>query len=1819
MADDVAPLEPDKAPDQAPLPPPVPEPTEADQQSEAAGAREAAGRTPRRRAEQPAEAPSPAAPTGDGNPYAQFATDPKDNGIDLMERQRINRQEAFYRGSIAGSSRLATMAHIASTPDGPDVTPERRKVNDDLRKEFVGIKADLAAYDNMKPWGTTLEAATSLAGQLEGTMISPESWIGWGAKGATWVGRTLRAGLQQGAIQGAVDPVVQGLNIGAGIQDSYDPMRTATATALGSIIGSSAHVIGEGAGRVIGQGMLRREMNQLAEQDAAFESDILGRRMAQDLEQGTDRGEVPASPAEATSPEVTPEAQRAKASEREGTATAAEPAKAEGTEPIERGFSDAVADERVKLANSQGAVREKGLNERARHQAFEGEAGEHLQRLVDRYGMDPTTVRLSNLYKHYDRQPGQSVDYALEEAIGRWDSAEERAAIQTVHDPEMDRELAEWARQYDLESGRSSDRDLHQDSTQFGRFERTLPGTSGVFRTYSPHHIPIEEEIPFEHTLSEPHEAEGSHPAPGSDAQPGTGQGVAGGGEGAPVGGERGAGRPNSESRAAASAEGIGPEQRRSGPSERSQSGEPELEAIAQRRMGGKLGDEQDRATTVGPSPQASPAQDIAIRSLQQQSMDLAKALDIPVREGRVQIKNAGGTFNTRTGVVRVREVPDFEIVAHEAGHAIEKKAGPQLTALTQRHGFEMMALDYDQGPQGRRVNEGFAEWVRRYIGNPAHAEQVAPNFTADFRQYMGAEHPDILSSLDKAAETYRAYLQAPSVDAVGAVRRTVDENPKGFAKVRSDVKEQGLPLVIKSAIQSIYTGLMDNNAPVTRAVRELALAIREKTGAPLDLKAADNPDILFRLSKRSQQGAVRSMMDGVYPYHEITPSGPSLANAITTATGKASVWGKWEPEALAQFDNYLIARRAEFLWRKFDAGDLPNPPAAFSRADAITAMADLEKLNPNLRNASDMVHGYSRELLRKRFDAGLIDRDLYDKLLAEEFYVPFMRDMSDKPGAGGGAGGAEGPGTVQTVRRMVGSSRDIKSPLESLMMQTFLVERTIKDNDVWNALADLGAKAGTEGGKYIEEIPAHEARKLTTDVSAILEEKARSAGMTANDAKIFVSDIGNTLGEDPILGSYFKMEQTKARGEPIVFTKRGGNLKAYRVMSEKEGHALYETLTQAPEPVTDVWLQVVGASSTLLRSTITTNPTFAISNYIRDQVAASILRSDYVPFVSGARGIADEVLQRDSAKHYALAGGVAGGAATGPVEHAIEADINALAKQGYAVQRLTSIKGVLELASITEAGTRNSIFGKVFEAKKLQGLSDYEAMTEAAFQAQDMLDFSRHGSRTMAIRTLLPFLNAHMQGLDKAKRALLDPIYNRVRSGVVFVKDSADFKNAMVGLTKFAGIGGALGAMGAAISWEKEGYRDASTYLKGTNFVIPLGGKLLVVPKPFELSIGYTAGEYAYARLAKDDPRAARQFAEAAWQSLQPPNPFTDLPLLSPVASLMYGKNSLTGADIVPGALQRLPPEQQYNDRTSEVAKSLGSMTGLSPMKIDYGIGAVFGTWGRDVMALSQGLNEDSPAKSFDNSVFLRRFIKDPTSSSDIVTKFWDFMGQTTGKYNQAVAGYDALTKGFADPARGQAYLDKLPSAERAFVTLKSAGNEDGKAAFNADEKRLHPLQRAYDAVSLLGNLRRELSDNSFRDFETLTRLKLDPEKRRDLISNIRELSQMEMRNALVIMKEPGYEGRPVLDTRDTMDKIQNLSPEIAKEVATRYATARIYTTASVQAAWPRLRDELVHNGSDADIKDLSLDAKADGYEFSGERVRRPVKRRVQMSGASP
>jgi hypothetical protein len=180
---------------------------------------------------------------------AQSAPEEETDEPSLRERMRLNLSDAYYRGTLLGASRLAGLAHLAATPDEPGLDPDRKRVHDDLRREYQQIVADLAHYDRMRSSGSIGELGASALGQFGGGLLSPEGWIGAGAKGAEAAGRIVRGVLQQGALSGAIDPLLQALNISAGVQERYDPARNVSSAVGGAVTGGALR----GAHEAIGQ------------------------------------------------------------------------------------------------------------------------------------------------------------------------------------------------------------------------------------------------------------------------------------------------------------------------------------------------------------------------------------------------------------------------------------------------------------------------------------------------------------------------------------------------------------------------------------------------------------------------------------------------------------------------------------------------------------------------------------------------------------------------------------------------------------------------------------------------------------------------------------------------------------------------------------------------------------------------------------------------------------------------------------------------------------------------------------------------------------------------------------------------------------------------------------------------------------------------------------------------------------------------------------------------------------------------------------------------------------------------------------------------------------------------------------------------------------------------------------------------------------------------------------------------------------------------------------------------------------------------------
>jgi hypothetical protein len=134
--------------------------------------------------------------------------------------------------------------------------------------------------------------------------------------------------------------------------------------------------------------------------------------------------------------------------------------------------------------------------------------------------------------------------------------------------------------------------------------------------------------------------------------------------------------------------------------------------------------------------------------------------------------------------------------------------------------------------------------------------------------------------------------------------------------------------------------------------------------------------------------------------------------------------------ENLDEFDQYLIARHAKDL-REFGIKTGRN-------VEKDTQL--IEELSPIYEEQAKKVTQYSQDLLNYISDAGLISKETAEALKNKyPNYVPFNRVFNEleKTKNLGTGGGVSSLSKQSVVKKIIGSEREVESPLESLLSKT--------------------------------------------------------------------------------------------------------------------------------------------------------------------------------------------------------------------------------------------------------------------------------------------------------------------------------------------------------------------------------------------------------------------------------------------------------------------------------------------------------------------------------------------------------------------------------------------------------------------------------------------------------------------------------------------------------------------------------------------------------------------------------------------------------------
>lgn len=1195
----------------------------------------------------------------------------------------------------------------------------------------------------------------------------------------------------------------------------------------------------------------------------------------------------------------------------------------------------------------------------------------------------------------------------------------------------------------------------------------------------------------------------------------------------------------------------------------------------------------------------AGMAADPAFVRVQDISQALSDALEaVAVRAGRVQGQKASGTYNTVSGVIRVAKPDDFDVLAHELGHHLEVNIGRPINELMRSHAGELDGMAYEGADPASLTKEGFAEFMRLMVTNPAAAGRQAPQFDTALRGLLASEYPDVLAAIDGASRAWRAWLDQPSADAVAStivsgVRKT------GVDAVRQQLQRSGLADTTAQHLDRWYSSYVDTLQPMTRAVRELARVYKGNTGNLLNLEAIDNPEKILRMGQSSHQTALADLHDGVAPYAGGGAGGPASASfrdALVTALGQPNALSRWDDTMYQRFGAYLWSRRALFEWERFDQGLIPNKPDKLARGDHVQTVAESETAFPQFKAAAEMIYDYQRALWAKARDAGVISDEQWQAGEAIRDYVPGHRtfDADGDPSPGGGTN----RGKSSIVKQFRGSDRDVINPLDSIMGWTFELHDEIVRNNAARALRRLARQAGPGGGAIAEEIPAKQALPQVVDWLAAVEKAAREAGHGPADMATLRGALQGLLGDGK--ATVFRQGVINEKGEPILFWREFGELKALRLADGDLGRDMLDLFNGLPPPQAQFLVETMAASAGLARLTVTVDPVFQVKNLFRDLLQSMIFYGK--PFervVNFGRGLTDELLQREAAKQYNATGGTMGGVFSATAYDArATMDVNRIRAAGWNVRNITW-KHWIQASELTETANRVGLFRTFREEALARGLDENAAVFEAAYRARDHADFSRHGNRMMAIGRMIPFLRAAVVSTDKIARTMFVPLAREALT-------TEDRRARAMAIGAWARLSGAITVwLGMhALMADDEMYREAHG-LRANHFVFRVGDTFITIPKPYDTAVFFNSAEAIYDAWVKNDPRAGQAWLDALYRTTLPPDLLSGNPILKTAIEARTGTDARTGREIVPDAIAGLDPRQQALENTSAIAVGLGQGTGLPPVWIDQLIGNQFTTTGRSVLSLFDYALADKPLPGWDDTVLISGFIKDTSRGATSTRAFWDLVGSRTGALETARRTWQT----FVDAGNDKAAEDFLARQDTPARVWIAAG------ALDAEARRLHPMARAQNAVKAINNLRRDIYRESIDTAQGP--VTVNRRVRGQVDDILSQLAMAEARNALVLAGVPGYGGRRVLETATWFRELQALSPDLGRALADRYATARVLPLDAVERLWPEFEARLKAEGSAARVGDLTARARAAGFELAGRAIKR--KPRAGAPAVSP
>jgi hypothetical protein len=730
-------------------------------------------------------------------------------------------------------------------------------------------------------------------------------------------------------------------------------------------------------------------------------------------------------------------------------------------------------------------------------------------------------------------------------------------------------------------------------------------------------------------------------------------------------------------------------------------------------------------------------------------------------------------------------------------------------------------------------------------------------------------------------------------------------------------------------------------------------------------LTAIEDPYILMRLNAGNYGRADQVLKFGTYDFNTLKTNGKSFQSAIDPIK-----------DDFDSFKAYAIAQRVDEL-------SVRNIDSGVPLLDAKNVI-EKQKGNKKFETAFSDVVDYQNKMTKYLKDSGVLDEKSYNQMIEiNKSYIPMHRFFEE----GGKPQSVRGLNVKNPIKKIKGSELQIIDPIESIVKNTYLYVDIAEKNRALQALVKLAQKS-----EYKDLIV--KVKKPTTAINVEAPEIAKYLEEHGIDLKDMPSDQ---------LTIFRKGWQTLGSDEFAVFFD--GKREVYKTDPE-----LIKSLKSMDAESSSVLLKILSAPAKALRAGVTLAPDFMAKNVFRDQFVAFIQGNGYVPIYHALRGIGS-LFKKDQAYQDWLKSGGANSAMVSIDRDYIQNNLLKLNSETKFIEATYNvIKSPLEVLRLASELTENMTRLGQFKAMVKDGASPAEIFAAGLASRDVTVDFLRRGAQMRGLTQQTAFLNAKVQGMDRMYRQLIDKPLETVIKGMVgyTLPSLYIWWAAYSDETKTTLANGTVTTRGDI-------YRDLPAWQRNMFHIIMTGVDedltIYRLPKIFEYGLLFgSLPERALESFLEGNAEALKEFGKSLTESLAIDVTPT---WAAPIIEQMANKSFFKGSPIVSYNSEKLLPEFQYNEYTSEtakiIAKTLRYMPFMeqapkgasiqSPLVIDNYIRSFTGSLGpiliNQLEAGLQKLNviapKNLPEKSIEQLPFVKAFlIRYPSSSSKSIETFF-------------------------------------------------------------------------------------------------------------------------------------------------------------------------------------------------------------------------------------